>query len=1018
MENKSGQSIGNELSVGIVVTCFNEGDWLIEAVDSIPERWRSRDSLVVVNDGSEHQPTLSALLEVKARGIHVIDQNNQGVSSARNVGWKHLQTDVILFLDADNRIGKEYLVEGAAAFSDPGVGVVYSFRKEIGNRDRVVEQPEVSPASLMVGNRVDACALVRRELLVMLGGFDESMRSGYEDWELWIRVAHSNFTFYRICRPLFEYRVRDGSLMAQVLDPEKRARTVTYVLGKHEDKYQNAWRDVISQLHRIQVFDYNSLEQALTEVNVLRKRESDGRAREENLQLELTVAKADVRDREAQLKGLRQEREVQVAGMQMELDQSVQDKDRAVARALELQKEIQEISQALELHKVHGQSLQKLVQSYERRIQEFENTKYWRFKKSYFKMIALLRTSSDSSSNRMRWLKRGLFLVSQKGRRIVRRFLAKVFRTLYLITEERNVRILVGEEQVHSAVHVPGDRYHEWMVKNMPRVSDLRDMAKDQRSFGYRPLVSVLMPVYNPPIDLLEKAIRSVQDQVYENWELCIADDCSPDPEVRHKLKEIALNDDRVRLEFRQENGHISKASNSALSLVKGEFIALMDHDDLLSPDALYQVVKELNRDSAIDLIYSDEDKVSESNVHSDPHFKPQWCPDHLLSRNYFGHLVVLRTSIVQDIGGFREGFEGSQDYDLVLRFTEQTSNIVHIPKVLYHWRIHEASAAKGEDVKPYAYHAAKRALTEALERRGEPGEVEFLEGFRGYRIKFKEGASEKVSVIIPTRDKADILQVCLESIFRLTDHPDFEVIVISNNSKEKDLFQLMERMEREYPDRFKWYELNEPFNFSALMNFGVSRSNGDQLLFLNNDTEVIQADWMTIMCSWSARPQTGAVGVKLLYHNNTIQHAGVIIGLGGVAGHTFVGYPRMGPGYFNYINTVNNYSAVTAACVMVARWKFDKVGGFDELFTVEYNDVDLCLKIQAAGFHNVYVPDVELYHYESLTRGHPHMTKESYERHLREVALFLEKWQHVVDDDPCYNPNLQRGVHDFQFAT
>jgi GT2 family glycosyltransferase len=372
---------------------------------------------------------------------------------------------------------------------------------------------------------------------------------------------------------------------------------------------------------------------------------------------------------------------------------------------------------------------------------------------------------------------------------------------------------------------------------------------------------------------------------------------------------------------------------------------------------------------------------------------------------------------LVREVGGFREGFEGSQDYDIILRATEKAKRIEHIPRVLYHWRIHAASAAQSEEVKPYAYQAARMALTEALDRRKEPAEVSFLHGYRGYGIRFTSPLRGKVSVIIPTKDKTEVLATCVHSLFNLTDHPDFEVIVVSNNSKEPAFFAFMKEMERLQPERFRWYEHNIPFNFSALMNFGIAKSTGDQILFLNNDTEVIHGDWMHIMHSWSQRPSIGAVGVKLLYHNDTIQHAGVIIGLGGVAGHTWVGYHKDGPGYFNYINTVNNNSAVTAACMMVARDKLERIGGWEEEFTVEYNDVDLCLRLREAGYNNVYVPDVSLYHYESLTRGHPHMTKESYERHLREVGLFKERWAGYVKDDPCYNPNLSRGVHDFQIA-
>ena len=672
---------------------------------------------------------------------------------------------------------------------------------------------------------------------------------------------------------------------------------------------------------------------------------------------------------------------------------------------------------ALDIHREHVRALQALLGQYEERIRAIEMSRLWRARRAYHKMRALLRTGSNTSRGGFKWFRRVAFLVSAKGRVILRKFLAKIFRTLYVWTEIRPVRILVGEEQLQAAEVDHRDPYAQWMSKHFARPADLDGYAEDVEWLSYKPLVSVVMPVYNPPIEMLDAAIRSVLDQVYDRIELCIADDASTDPAVRTLLDKWRAKDERVKVVYRDRNGHISEASNSALGLVSGEYTAFMDHDDLLAPDALYHIVKRLDRDRSLDILYTDEDKVDQEGRHSEPHFKPQWCPDHLLSRNYFGHLVVARTSLVREAGGFRTGFEGSQDYDLLLRITERTTRIAHIPRVLYHWRIHPASAAQGEDVKPYAYDAAKRAITEACVRRGEPADVSFLFGFRGYDIRYTAPLRGKVSVIIPTKDQAEVLGTCLRSLFALTDHPDYEVVVISNNSTERALFDLFEDLSAKHGDRFRWLAHDEPFNFSALMNRGASEAKGDLLLYLNNDTEIIHADWMRAMHEQAQRKSIGAVGCKLLYHNDTIQHGGVVIGIGGVAGHIFTGTHKDGPGYFNYVNTINNYSAVTAACMMVERAKVEAIGGWEELFTVEYNDVDLCLRLREKGWNNVYLPHVSLYHYESLTRGHPHMTRESYERHLREVGLFKERWTGYIEDDPCYNPNLSRGVHDFQFA-
>jgi GT2 family glycosyltransferase len=916
--------------------------------------------------------------------------------------------------------------------------VVYGDRQEFGLRDGLVKQPTPSLLDELVGNRIDACAAVRRSVLEEVAGYDEAMRDGYEDWELWLRMMIVGHRFLHLPEVAFHYRVREGSLLSRAADGHVRERIIQHIVERHRDTYAKHWPGVIAELHRIQANDMVRVEQG--QRTLLETTRKLGIAHEQ-----LSAAEVELHEREAQHAALheafavaRNEQDHALAEVHQrwtstlaELEASRREADAARKRAVALNKEkdalaaeahrlvgeADKLMQALNVHREHARGLQALIGQYEERIKAIESSRLWRLRKGYNKMRALLRTSSGSSRAGFRWLKRITFLVSQKGRRIVRKFLAKVFRALYLMAEEQPVRILVGDEQLQAAMVHHDDPYHQWMMRHFPRASDLVDQRERIALFNERPLVSVVMPVYAPPIHLLDAAIRSVVDQSYGNWELCIADDRSPGKEVRECLEQWVKRDDRIKVAFRKENGHISKASNSALALATGEFIAFMDHDDLLSPDALYHIITRINMRPDADILYTDEDKVDEAGKHSDAHFKPQWCPDHLLSRNYFGHLVVMRSSIVKAIGGFREGFEGSQDYDLMLRAVERTDRIEHIPRVLYHWRIHAASAALSEDVKPYAYVAARTALTEALERRNEPAEVEFLNGYRGYRINFKTPLRGKVSVVIPTKDKTEVLATCVHSIFNKTDHPDFEVIVVSNNSKEPAFFAYMKEMERLQPERFRWYENNDPFNFSALMNFGTSKATGEHILFLNNDTEVIHGDWMRVMHAWSQRPSIGAVGVKLLYHNDTIQHAGVVIGLGGVAGHTFVGYHKEGPGYFNYVNTVNNNSAVTAACMMVERTKLERIGGWEELFTVEYNDVDLCLRLREAGFHNVYVPDVSLYHFESLTRGHPHMTKESYERHLSEVGLFKERWGKYVEDDPCYNPNLSRGVHDWQLA-
>ena len=534
-------------------------------------------------------------------------------------------------------------------------------------------------------------------------------------------------------------------------------------------------------------------------------------------------------------------------------------------------------------------------------------------------------------------------------------------------------------------------------------------MSEAVESFRYKPLISVILPVYNTPEDFLREAIQSVIDQVYPYWELCIADDASTRSSIQSILAEYQEKDSRIKVVFRTQNGHISASSNSALELATGEFIALLDHDDVLTPDALYEVVHLLNQHPEADMIYSDEDKLNEKGQFASPFFKPDWCPDSFLSRMYTCHFGVYRRELVNQIGNFRIGYEGSQDYDLVLRLTEKTDYIFHIPKVLYHWRIHSESAASGTEAKPYAYQAGLTALQDAIDRRGEKGIVQQVQGFPGhYIVRYEIKEYKQVSIIIPTRDLGELLDRCLESIFTKSTYPNYEVILIDNGSVEDYTHQVITKWKEKESSRFKCYRLDIPFNYSKLNNYAVSQAKGDYLLFLNNDTEIITSDWIEAMVEQAQRPSIGAVGALLLYPDNTIQHAGVLLGVGGIAGHGHKYFPKVDGGYFNQIVSMNNYSAVTGACLMCRREVFEKVGQFDEQLAVAFNDVDLCLKIFSQGYHNICLPHVVLYHHESKSRGSDE-TAEKRNRFEQETELIRQRWKAILKHDPCYNPHLSR---------
>lgn len=520
------------------------------------------------------------------------------------------------------------------------------------------------------------------------------------------------------------------------------------------------------------------------------------------------------------------------------------------------------------------------------------------------------------------------------------------------------------------------------------------------------------MPVFNTPESFLREAINSVIEQVYPYWELCIADDASTQGHIKKILEEYSLKDQRIKVIFRNHNGHISKCSNSALAIATGEFIALLDHDDVLTPDALYEVVLTLNNHPDADMIYSDEDKITQNNKLKGPFFKPDWCPDSFLSRMYTCHLGVYRLDLVNKIGGFRAGYEGSQDYDLVLRLTEKTDKIFHIAKILYHWRIHPNSTASSIKSKTYAPNAAHKAISDALQRRGEPGKVVPIPG--GHQlIRYEIQEYKLVSILIPTKNLGKILNQCLKSIFEKTEYPNYEVLVIDNGSTETETQKVINYWKNREPEKFKCEVLDISFNFSNINNYAVKSSKGEYLLFLNNDTKVITSDWLNAMVEQAQRPSIGAVGALLLYPNNTIQHAGVIAGIGDVAGHSHKYYPANASGYVNQIQTINNYLAVTAACLMCRREVFKEVGGFEEELTVAFNDVDLCFKMIEKGYRNIYLPHVILYHYESKSRGYEN-NSDKLKRYFKEVEYMKSKWNKFIDRDPCYNPNLTRKKENF----
>ena len=521
------------------------------------------------------------------------------------------------------------------------------------------------------------------------------------------------------------------------------------------------------------------------------------------------------------------------------------------------------------------------------------------------------------------------------------------------------------------------------------------------------PLISIVMPVYNVAAELLGQAVDSVRRQFYPHWELCIADDASTHASTRAALEWIAqIGDARIKLRRLERNSGIAGASNAALELATGSFVGLLDNDDALTRDALLEVALRIRSDDA-DLIYSDEDKLDEGGVNVEPHFKPDYNEDYFLAINYICHFSVIRRELLQQIGGFRTGFDGAQDYDLLLRVTERTRRIAHIPKVLYHWRRTSGSTAVNASAKPQTSEAGRRALAESLARRGIDARV--CEGPFPNTYRVTRGIQGKplVSLLIPFRDKPELLEACISSILAKTSYQRFEIIGIDNNSSEASTQRVMQALQaRDSRVRFVRYEA--PFNYSAINNFGATQARGEHLLFLNNDTEVLDSGWLEALLAHSQRRNVGVVGAKLLYSDDTIQHSGVIVGVGGVAGHAHLFLPADAPGYFSRAQLAQNLSAVTFACAMTRREVFERVGGLnDKELRIAFNDVDYCLRVREAGYLIVYTPDAVLHHYESKSRGYED-TPEKQTRFAGEIRYMQQRHDAVLrDGDPYYNPNL-----------
>lgn len=547
--------------------------------------------------------------------------------------------------------------------------------------------------------------------------------------------------------------------------------------------------------------------------------------------------------------------------------------------------------------------------------------------------------------------------------------------------------------------------YGPWYEQYVPTREELEKQRN--KKWKRNPKISIVVPAYKTPEAFLRQMMDSLLAQTYENWELCIVNASPEDASMEYVLKEYEKKDSRILWKKLEENKGIAENTNAAFAMATGEFAGLLDHDDLLAPNALYEVAKALEAEPDIDVLYTDEDKVRGDEVleHFQPHLKPDFNIDLLRSNNYICHFFVVRKSLLVKTGGFRREYDGAQDYDFIFRCTQAAEKIHHIPEILYHWRTHQSSTADNPESKLYAFEAGKRVIEENLRQNGLHGEVSHTKDYGFYRVKYAVQGKPLVSIIIPNKDAKEDLKKCIDSILEKSSYTNYEILIVENNSTGEEIFQYYKELSENSKIRLlRW---KKEFNYSAINNYAAKKAKGEYLLFLNNDTEVISPDWIEEMLGFCQREDTGIVGARLYFGNNTIQHAGTIIGIGGIAGHMFTDMPRERSGYLHKAAIIQDLSAVTAACMMVKRRVFEEVQGFEEQLSVAFNDVDFCLRVREKQYLVVYDPYVELYHYESKSRG-AEDSKEKVRRFQTEIEFMRCRWETLLKKgDPYYNKNL-----------
>ena len=961
-------------------------------------------------------------------------------AKAANVGLDAATGEFCLLLDDDDWLYPDHIAKLVrAAVLNPSVKAVHTGVRcvdGLGNPTGVVFDFPYAPRELCYGNFMPIHAvLFRRDVVQSETGcrFDETFDL-YEDWDFWLQIE-SRTAFAFVAGISAVYRI-DAVSGAGVQVDAQRAKAATAQIFHKWDicRTESTFDELVSRAL--------SRRQFMNQATVLRQTNAE-------LQTAVETLRADTQAAQAAAAA----QAIQAAHAEEEANSARQDADhfrkahtvacgdRDFARG-------ESVAAREEAHRARTEALQRLeaLQQLQTRYNHMESVLQSANNHAnnltaniaaHEAAIAGLRGTIDELTHSTSWrITQPVRLVGRRARQIKRvwevasRFGIQhaVRRTVQVLQQEgvRGLRQrLMNAVRPPSALPAPIEvaaddprGYNAWLKAFEPWDAQQRQSLQQAcDALTIQPLISIVMPTYNTVAEHLERAIQSVQAQIYPHWQLCIADDASPKPHVRAILERLAAQDKRITLLFLKQNGHISKASNAAIGLAKGDYIAFCDHDDELSPHALLRVVQALEKQPNTKVMYSDEDKIDSEQRRFDPYFKPDFNLGLLRSHNYMCHFAVYNAAYLRELGGLRVGFEGAQDYDLALRAIDGTDakNIVHLPFILYHWRVAPGSTAAGHGEKSYAFSAGQRALTEHLARRGLAGTIDEAPEAAGmYRVRWKTPASQPlVSIVIPTRNGEKILRLCLDSL-KKTAYSAIEIIVVDNGSDEQATLDLL--AERVQEKQIRVLRDDSPFNYSAINNRAVAQAKGEFVLLLNNDIEVVTPEWLDEMLGVAMESGVGCVGARLWYPNGSLQHGGVML-VCGVAGHAHKYLPRGQHGYMGRAVLAQDMIAVTAACLLVRKSIFDAVGGLDETLAVAFNDVDFCLRVHAAGYRNHWTPYAELIHHESLTRGHED-TPEKQARFRKEIDKMQARWPALEKhDDPCYSPNLTATSEDFSLA-